>query len=107
MITVVYVFDSFIHMTSIIVSTWAAMADMKFHGDVILLFRRIVVVGCCRDDETHKCSAPRTHVENINFSGKFFSSKTKFWAKLRPRAPKTSAGSLFWQCNFDWRMAPK
>jgi hypothetical protein len=52
-------------MNSIIVSTWAAMADIKFHGDVIFLFSRLVVVGCCRDDETCKCSALRTYVENI------------------------------------------
>jgi hypothetical protein len=40
------------------------MADIKFHGDVIFLFSRLVVVGCCRDDETYKCSVLRTYVEN-------------------------------------------
>jgi hypothetical protein len=30
------------HVTSIMVSTWAAMADVKFYGDVIFW---IVVVG--------------------------------------------------------------
>jgi hypothetical protein len=90
-----YLFDSYIDMTSIIVLVWAAMADIKFHGDVMFLFVRIVVVVvvvvvvAAKVFSTNgriKCSVPRTYVENINFSGKFFSAKTKFWAKLRPRA---------------------
>jgi hypothetical protein len=83
----VYVFDSYIYMTSIIVSIWAAMAAMKFHGDVIFLFSRFVVVGCCRDDETYKCSVPRTYVENINFSGKLL-SRTKI-TSYGGRIPRT------------------
>jgi hypothetical protein len=48
---------------------------------VIFLFTRIVVVGCCCDDETQ-------------FAGKSVQQqKTSSWPKLRPRANKTSAGS--------------
>jgi hypothetical protein len=101
-----YLFDSYIDMTSIIVLIWAAMADIKFHGDVMFLFVRVVVVVVAAKvfstNGRIKCSVPRTYVENINFSGKFFSAKTKFWAKLRPRAQKTSAGSLFWPKNFNF-----
>jgi hypothetical protein len=35
-----YVFDSYTDKTSIIVSIWAAMADIEFHGDVIFLKRK-------------------------------------------------------------------
>jgi hypothetical protein len=86
MTTVVCVFDSHACVTSIMVSTWAAMADIKFHGDVIFLFSR-VVVGCCRDNETCKCSAPRTYVENMNFSGKLL-SRTKITSH-GGRTPRT------------------
>jgi hypothetical protein len=52
----VYVFDIYIDLTSIIVSIWAAMADIKFHGDVIFLFSPCCCCCCCCcccDDETN------------------------------------------------------
>jgi hypothetical protein len=47
-------FDSHVVLTSIMVSTLAAMADIKFHSDVIFLFspHRCRRRRCCGDDET-------------------------------------------------------
>jgi hypothetical protein len=71
-ITMVYVFDSYIYLTSIIFSIWAAMADIKFHGDVIFLFSPCYC--CCCDDETYfvreKCSVPRMYGKSVQYHGR-------------------------------------
>jgi hypothetical protein len=80
-----YVFDSYLYLNSIIVSIWVAMADIKFHGDVIFLFSPFCCCCCCW---LQKCSVPRTYVENINFSGSFWAK----WSKMYMRAG--AVGSL-------------
>jgi hypothetical protein len=75
-------FDSHADVNSIMVSTWAAMADIKFHGDVIFLFSPCCcccfVVVVVEAKVSHECSAPRTCVENTNFRGNLCSTKSLF-----------------------------
>jgi hypothetical protein len=78
------------------------MADMKFHGDVIFLFSRIVVVDCCRDDETYKCSVPRTYVENINFRAEVFLFEDEVLPKTSSSNKKTSALKFILEYNFNF-----
>jgi hypothetical protein len=94
MMTVDRVFDSHADLTSITVLTWAAMANIKFQGDVILLFS---LCCCCHNDARRALAAKAFSATDAcgkhELQREVFSVKTKFWPKLHPGGNKTSARS--------------